>query len=270
MTLSQGVTHYDWLGPERGPIAVCVHGLTTPSYVWRGIGFGLAVIGYRVLIYDLYGRGFSDRVRGRQDADFFVRQLDELLDSQKVDQPFLLFGYSMGGAIAAAFADRNPERIAHLFLIAPAGMGALTGKIVQFIKDTPVIGDWLMLALYPYQHRKGVNAERGVPSTVPNIHDRMLEELGKRGFVPAVLSSLRGLLAAPLEDVHRDIHAAGVPTTAIWGRDDDVIPISAMGTLASWSRNTRHEVVEGAGHGIPYTHTAQVLAVVRGTLDPEV
>ncbi|MEM7630581.1 MAG: alpha/beta hydrolase, partial [Pseudomonadota bacterium] len=33
--LSQGRTHYEWLGPERGPVAVCIHGLTTPSFVWR-------------------------------------------------------------------------------------------------------------------------------------------------------------------------------------------------------------------------------------------
>ena len=32
--LSQGRTHYRWHGPENAPVAVCVHGLSTPSYVF--------------------------------------------------------------------------------------------------------------------------------------------------------------------------------------------------------------------------------------------
>lgn len=60
-TLSQGDTHYTWIGPLRGPVAVCIHGMTTPSFVWHGLAKGLAAWGYRVLIYDLYGRGYSDR-----------------------------------------------------------------------------------------------------------------------------------------------------------------------------------------------------------------
>ncbi|MGR3617231.1 MAG: alpha/beta fold hydrolase [Paracoccaceae bacterium] len=70
--LSQGLTHYQWIGPLRGPIAVCVHGLTTPSFVWGGIAQGLAKMGFRVLVYDLYGRGFSDRPKGQQDRVFFL------------------------------------------------------------------------------------------------------------------------------------------------------------------------------------------------------
>ena len=97
VTLSQGVTHYEWLGPARGPVAVCVHGLTTPSFVWRGLARGLARMGFRVLIYDLYGRGYSDRVQGRQDRVFFLRQLNDLLADQQVNGDITLVGYSMGG-----------------------------------------------------------------------------------------------------------------------------------------------------------------------------
>ena len=39
-----------------------------------------------------------------------------------------------------------------------------------------------------------------------------------------------------------------------------------MGKLTEWSRNARQEVIPGAGHGLPYTHTAQVLDALRATL----
>ena len=112
--LSQGTTHYEWLGPERGPVAVCIHGLTTPSFVWRGLSKGLALMGFRVLVYDLYGRGLSDRVRGAQDADFFVRQLTDLLSHEKVQGHLTVMGYSMGGAIAAHFTAQYPGLVKQL------------------------------------------------------------------------------------------------------------------------------------------------------------
>jgi pimeloyl-ACP methyl ester carboxylesterase len=73
-------------------------------------------------------------------------------------------------------------------------------------------------------------------------------------------------LGNALIDEHKAIHRAGVPVMSIWGRDDDVIPLAAVVTLAQWSRNSIQEVVDGAGHGLPYTHTNEVLTIIRETL----
>lgn len=264
--LSQGVTHYQWIGPVRGPVAVCVHGLTTPCYVWHGLAAGLAALGYRVLVYDLYGRGYSDRPPGIQNRGFFLRQLDDLLADQEVAGDITLLGYSMGGAISASWAAAHPDRIRQLLLLAPAGMGAAVDAMTRFMVRTPVIGDWLMLALFPGQFRKGTEAERPLPGTVDRIVDRQQAELGFRGYIPAVLSSVRGMLAGDLQQEHRKLHRANVPVLAVWGRDDDVVPLAAMGRLTEWNRDTRQEVIDGAGHGLPYTHTDQVLDALRETL----
>lgn len=261
--LSQGVTHYRWIGPARGPVAVCIHGLTTPSMVWDAVAQGLARMGFRVLVYDLYGRGYSDRAPGLQDQDFFVRQLDDLLDAQGVGNDITLLGYSMGGAIATVFTARNPARVRRMILLAPAGMGHDLGRLAAFTRDTPVLGDWLMLLRYPRAHMKGTEAERNLPSEVAGIVDYQQAELGKRGFVPAVLSSLRGILPRPLEEAHRTIGRADIPVLAIWGHDDTVIPLRAMGQLAQWNLTARHEVIEGAGHGLTYTHASAVLDAIQ-------
>jgi pimeloyl-ACP methyl ester carboxylesterase len=265
-TLSQGITHYEWIGPLRGPVAVCVHGLTTPSFVWLGLARGLAKVGYRVLIYDLYGRGYSDRVSGPQDQAFFLQQLDDLLKHQNIKDDITLLGYSMGGAIATAFAAAHPEKIRQLVLLAPAGMGAGTTRLSRFIAQTPVIGDWLMLALFAHRHRTSAGAERDLPSSVENIVDRQLNELRFRGFIPAVLESMRGILATPLKEEHKAVHQAHIPVLAIWGREDAVIPLAAMGTLAEWSRDVRQDVITGAGHGLTYTHTDAVLVSITDAL----
>jgi len=264
--LSQGITYYEWLGPTRGPVAVCVHGLTTPSFVWRGLARGLARFGYRVLIYDLYGRGYSDRVPGVQDQAFFLRQLNDLLEDQEVAGDITLLGYSMGGAIATAFTAAHPDKVRQLILLASAGMGVGASRMIRFIARTPVIGDWLFLALFAPTHRKGCESERRLPSSVEGIIDLQLNELRYKGFVPAVLASIRGILASSQADEHKAIHRAGIPVLAVWGGNDALIPLTAMGNLTEWSRDVRQDVIDGAGHGLTYTHTDAVLAAISGAL----
>lgn len=264
--LSRGVTHYEWAGPLNGPVAVCIHGLTTPSFVWRGITKGLTVMGYRTLTYDLYGRGYSDRPGGIQDRQFFLHQLQELLEREGVEDEITLVGYSMGGSIATCFAAAFPDRIERLILLAPAGMGLAKNRLMDFIAKTPVVGDWLMLALFPRFFRKGIATESSQPSAVPQVYQQQADQLKYKRYVSSVLASRRGILADVLRDEHRAIQAADIPVLAIWGDDDQVIPLSAIGTLAEWNRSAEHEIIPEAGHGLPYTHSPKTLELIRNHL----
>ena len=228
--LSQGVTHYEWFGPKRGPIVVCIHGLTTPSVVWGSLSKGLALMGCRVLTYDLYGRGYSDRPRGKQNEAFFIQQLNNLLHHEDITGTFSIIGYSIGGAIASIFAATHPNRIGQLILLAPAEIKINSGKLATHI---------------------------------PGIADQQERELRNRGFMPAVLSSLRGILSKLLHKEHRAMHHAGLPVLAIWGRNDAVIPIGVADALAEWSPSTVQMIVDDAGHGLPYTHANQTLEIIR-------
>jgi pimeloyl-ACP methyl ester carboxylesterase len=265
--LSQGATHYRWAGPADGPVAVCVHGLTTPAQAWGGVAAHLADAGFRVLSYDLYGRGYSDRPGGRQDRAFFLRQLDDLLADQGVGDNITLLGYSMGGAIATAFAASAPHKVRRLILVAPAGMGHDLGPMARITRDVPGLGDWLMYVAFPRGHRKATEAERATATTPPDIVDIQQAELDRRGFVPAILASLRGMLKGDAEAEHRRVADAGLPVLAIWGREDVVIPLSARDVLARWNPQARHVVVEGAGHGLPFTHSTAVGAAIRKATD---
>lgn len=262
--LPQGVTHFQWFGPPRGQILVCVHGLTSPSFVWRRLVPGLAMLGYRVLTYDHYGRGYSDRPGGVQDRLFFQKHLDDLLTHEGVgDQPITLMGYSMGGAIVACYAAAYPKRVTQVILLAPAGMLSLNSGILKVIRDVPVLGDWILRATYPATLRKGIKAEGD--AEMGALQDR---ELDYRGFLPAVLASLRGVLSRNQEAEHRQIAEAGIPVLAIWGAEDDVIPLTCKDTLSSWNADAVQSVVEGAGHGVTYTHSDAVLAEIKAGVAP--
>lgn len=264
--LPQGVTHYHLSGPVDGPLVVCVHGLTTPSFVWGPLAKGLVAMGFRVLVYDLYGRGFSDRPNGVQTKAFFNSQLEDLLAHLEIETPFHLIGYSMGGAISAGFATTHPAQVRRLVLLAPAGMHLATSPLVKFVRDRGIVGTWLMLALYPLQLRRGIEAERALPEALPEVIEGQRRQLDYQGFVPAVLSSLRGILGQPMEGEHLALRRAGLPILALWGAEDTVIPPSAMGRLAAWNRDAVHEVIDEAGHGLTYTHADAVLAHIAAFL----
>ena len=266
--LSQGVTHFQLTGPIDGPLVVCVHGLTSPSLVYGPISKALSEMGFRVLVYDLYGRGYSDRPKGLQDKIFFNQQLEDLLRHLEIEEPFHLIGYSMGGAVATGFAATYPTRIRRLVLLASAGAALPKTAVIRIIRDRGVFGKWLMLATYPTELRRGIRAEGETTDVDPKISDGQKVQLTYQGFVPAVLSSLRGILHRPLEGEHMAIRRNGLPVLAIWGADDDVVPASAMGQIAAWNRDAIHEVIDDAGHGLPYTNTDEVLAQITTFLPP--
>lgn len=259
--LPQGVTHYQWTGPKDGPVAVCIHGLTTPSFVWSSTADGLAEQGFRVLTYDLFGRGYSDRAGGAQDQAFFLRQLNDLLEEQGVEGDLTVIGYSMGGIIATAFAANQPERIRDLVLLAPAGMKTAGFSMLRRISALPVLGEWLMLAVYPGILRRGLQAEANLETTVPGINDLQKAELDWRGFIPAVHSSIKNILTESFQPKHRTLKDAGVPVMAIWGRTDAVIPIESADLLLSWNPNVQTHIID-AGHEVTYTHTNDILNLI--------
>ncbi|TYB88621.1 alpha/beta fold hydrolase [Oceaniovalibus sp. ACAM 378] len=252
--LPGGRTHYRWIGPDQGPVAVCIHGLTTPLQIYGPIAEGLAEAGYRVLCYDLPGRGYSDPVPGRQDRAFFLAQLNGLLADQNIGRIELLVGYSMGGSIATVATALAPERVGALVLLAPAGLFHNAGWLAETLRRVPVLGDAVMLTLggilMRHQLRQGAHTA---------LTALQIAQTRQRGFLPAVLSSQRHLLAENIGVDHRAVRAAGVPTLAVWGLDDTVIPISNIGRLAEVQRDARQETVSGATHAMPYSHPGDVL-----------
>ncbi|MFD1344506.1 alpha/beta fold hydrolase [Litorisediminicola beolgyonensis] len=253
--LSLGRVHYRWLGRPRGPVAICVHGLTTPSFVWEGLVPHLERMGFRVLLYDLYGRGYSSRPEGAQTPEMFTRQLSELLAALGLDEDLTLIGYSMGGVIASRFTAAYPGRVRQLMLVAPADMGIEVSRATRIARDVPVLGDWLFHMAFPRQFRASLARQQALEVSVEDLGDRQAGELMKRGYLRAVLSSLRHSLRRPLEQAHRQIAQAGVPVLAVWGDADETVPLAGLGLLAQWNRNAHQEVIPEATHLLPATHT---------------
>ena len=79
--LSDGNIFYRWFYPEEehanGETIVMVHGFSTPSFVWGGLIDNFCNSGFQVLVYDHFGRGFSERPRINYDKELYIRSLKE-------------------------------------------------------------------------------------------------------------------------------------------------------------------------------------------------
>ncbi len=259
VTLSKGIVHYRWLGAEKGDLVICIHGLTTPSFVFEGLASHYADIGKRVLVYDHYGRGYSDRPVEKQDKVFFINQLDELLNKLEIKrQKFELIGYSMGGAIAAAYAAHNLNRLSKLILIAPAGMGHNLGFSAKVAK-IPLFGWALFSIFFGMQHARATKKDRDIKSSVPKVVERQLNELLYKGFSPSVLASIKGILSKNSYEDHQALRDANFEILAIWGDCDTVIPISNKEVLSSWNSKINNIVIKNGSHALLFTHAREII-----------
>ncbi|HFQ15963.1 MAG TPA: alpha/beta fold hydrolase [Rhodobacteraceae bacterium] len=261
--LPDGATYFRWFGAGTGPILVMVHGLSTPSWVFMGLVDGLTMLGFRVLTYDLYGRGLSARPKLVHDRALFIRQLEGLLAQQGISGPVTLLGYSMGGAIAVAFAAAHPGRVARLILLAPAGIDYRPAPLLANAARWGRFGDWLWGLLGARFLQRGAAREARGPTVIPDLAARIRRETRTKGYLAAILSSERNMLAEVQEDAHRQIAEAGTPVMAIWGEADTVIPLTAMGKLSKWNRAAYQYVLPGAGHGLGYTRPKEILAAIE-------
>jgi long-chain acyl-CoA synthetase len=75
----------------------------------------------RVIALDTRGHGRSDAPHSSYSMDEIQNDLDAALAQLRVTGKFTLIGHSFGGAIAAEYAARHPDRLDRLVLISTAG-----------------------------------------------------------------------------------------------------------------------------------------------------
>src|SRR6185369_1931294 len=117
--LTDGYTHYEIKGPDDARTVVLAAGFSVPYYIWDPTFAALSAAGFRVLRYDYYGRGYSDRPDIPFTQDLYVRQFTELLEFLHITQPVDLAGLSFGGSVITTIADRHPSRVRSLVYMDP-------------------------------------------------------------------------------------------------------------------------------------------------------
>lgn len=241
--------HY--LDEGSGPVVVMLHGSGTGASGYsnfKGNYKELAKAGYRVILADLVGFGYSDKPDNVEyPLSFFVECLKQALDVIGVSKCTLV-GNSLGGAVAIGFALAHPTSVEKLVLMAPGGvsdmpdyqampgMAALfahlaTGKpfthetmkaffIKAFVVDPAVVDDQLV-------------AERLEMAKLQN---------------PQVMKTLQ------VPNMTARLGEIKAPTLTLWGINENMMPENGILRLAKGIPNNRVVLVPNCGHWVMMEH----------------
>jgi pimeloyl-ACP methyl ester carboxylesterase len=250
--LSAGVTHYELGNPTCAQTVVLVHGFSVPYYIFDPTFQFLAGQRFRVLRYDLFGRGFSDRPQAEYNIDLFVRQLDDLLEALGLTQPVSLLGLSMGGPIAAAFTALFPGRVERLILIDPAGARPITRSWLLKLVSMPGVGEVLLSLGGSTYLVKSMAADFFDKKLVEQFQQRYRIQMQFKGFRRAILSTLRNRMLESFIEEDRHVGRPGrTPTLLLWGRNDTTVPLWHSHELRMAIPQAEFHVVDDCWH-IPH------------------
>jgi pimeloyl-ACP methyl ester carboxylesterase len=248
--LSGGVTHYELDGPDTGKVVVLLHGFSVPYYIWNGTYEYLTEHGFRVLRYDQFGRGFSDRPNVTYNKEVYFDQLKELLEKLHLKQPVSLVGVSFGGMLATDFTVANPNLVNKVILIDP-GYPSAVPKIPQFITE-------YYEAIHPEERALGQMEDFKYPDKYPNWVEQYRPQMEYKGFRHAIVSTTyhyAGLYNGrqsntALNNLHK-------PVLLVWGKEDKTVPFTYSDSIRSVLK-TEFLPVDDAAH-LPYLEQADTV-----------
>jgi pimeloyl-ACP methyl ester carboxylesterase len=248
--LSNGYTHYEIGGPESGRRVVLVHGFSVPYFIWDPTFEFLTNSGFRVLRYDLIGRGYSDKPRVRYDIDLFCKQLRELTDTLGLEH-FILMGLSLGGPISVTFTTRYPERVQKLVLIDPAGAKSVVLWQAILGEIMPGLAELLPGPFGRGKKSKDVENEFYNPAQLKAFTEKYQVQMKYKGFTHAILSTMRNGMPGDFSEAYRKVGELGIPSLLFWGRDDPTVPFENSKIIRAAIPQIEFHAFEHCGH-IPH------------------
>lgn len=233
----------------KGPVILLMHGTGRSVADWQeGLADRLGER-HRVVGFDYYGHGLSDRAHGlRYGPALWVQQAVDVLDALDIERVTVV-GHSVGGSVAAMFSADHSDRLARSVFIGH-GIAMDPMQIVAFI---PGLGEIEM-------GRTEIFSD-----VFSDTHERRL----------AAAYEIRGTRAALLTYIRRQYTIDGIrlvlgtyediatPVLQVHGTLDVSIPIEAARRLTPRLRDARLVEVEGASHDVHIDAPDELVAAIE-------
>jgi pimeloyl-ACP methyl ester carboxylesterase len=236
-----------------GETLLLIHGMAGSSDTWRAMIPQLAKK-YRVVAPDLLGHGRSDKPRGDYSLGAFAVWLRDLLDELSVSRATIV-GQSLGGGVAMQFVYQHPDYCQRLVLISSGGLGPDVGWTLRLLSAPgaelimPVIAPSPVLTagnkLRSWFTAAGIQSPRG--AEIWSAYSSLADPQTRHAFLRTLRSVVdyRGQAVSALNRLHL---TSELPTMAIWGNKDQIIPVAHAHAAHAARPGSRLEVLEGVGH----------------------
>ncbi|MFC1578766.1 alpha/beta fold hydrolase [Pseudomonadota bacterium] len=243
--------HYLDEGDPAAEVVVFLHGSgpgASGHSNFKGNYPSLVAAGYRCIVPDLVGYGFSDKP---DDVDhplaFFVECVRETLDCAGV-QRCTLVGNSLGGAIAIGLALEAPQLVEKLVLMAPGGLSELHEYQqmpgMQKVFKVFGSGEPVTAAVMKDLFATGLMHDPRF-ATDELVAERMQIMQIMNGHVMATMQV--PVLTARLPELE-------CPVLGFWGLDEKMMPENGIMALAHNVRHLRLILVSECGHWVMVEH----------------
>jgi peroxiredoxin len=245
-----------------GQPVVLIHGYPLDGSSWEKQTAALLDAGYRVITYDRRGFGKSSKTTEGYDYGTFAADLNTLLTRLELNNAVLV-GFSMGtGEIARYLSTYGSERVAR---------AAFLGSLEPFLlkaEDNPdgvpqEVFDGLTEAVTADRYAFFTEFFKNFYNTDTFLGTPRLsqEAVNASWNLAAGAGATASVAAQPtwLTDFRADIPRIDVPALIVHGTADNILPIDSTGRLFAKALPSADYVeIEGAPHGLLWTHAAEV------------
>jgi peroxiredoxin len=253
-----------------GQPVVLIHGYPLDGSSWEKQTVALLNAGYRVVTYDRRGFGKSSKPTAGYDYDTFAADLNTLLTTLDLDDAVLV-GFSMGtGEVARYLSTHGSARVSKAAFI-----GSLEPFLLQ-TEDNPTgvpqtVFDGLTEAVTADRYAFFTEFFKNFYNTDTFLGTPRLSEESLRASwnLAASAGAFASVAAQPtwLTDFRADIPKIDVPSLIVHGTADNILPIDATGReFTKALPDAEYVEIEGAPHGLLWTHGAEVNEALLGFL----
>ena len=206
----------------------------------------LARAGYRVLLPDMIGFGYSSKPVGIDyTLDLFCSGLYDFLDVLGI-QRCALIGNSLGGAISIKTAIDRPELVTKLVLMAPGGIESREAYFAMPGMQRMVsafVGEGL--------DRAGLRRILELLVVDPGL---VTDELVEERFNVLQTQPKEVLARMRIPDMTADLGKIRCPVLGFWGVDDQLMPVSGYEKILRACPNSRFVMLARCGHWAMVEH----------------
>jgi pimeloyl-ACP methyl ester carboxylesterase len=233
------VLAFDSSGHGKDRVVVLLHGWPLNRSIWSAVAPRVAAADFRVLAPDLPGFGDSPPIDfGRATVEAYADEVAKFIEPFKA-RAVVVAGHSFGGYVALALAERRPNAVAGLGLI--ASRTAADSETARRGRHETIekVRSGGTKALLPGLAEKLVG-----PRAAPESRRRATTII-ERARPDGVVAALGAMAARP--DRSALFNSFGGPRLVIHGTEDGLIPVSEAAPIGSSPPDVR-VIVDGIGH----------------------
>lgn len=252
LTLPDGaVAHVRDQGNRQGPVLVLIHGSNASLHTWEP---WVALLGakYRVVTMDMPGHGLTGAVPDNDySRDGMVKFTHEVVAKLGLAH-YAIGGNSMGGGVAAEYAETYPDEVTALILVDAAGIPRkmqpgekvplafrlaripVLNKLLEYVTPRAMVAEGLRKVF--------VDQSKVTEEMIDRYYDLTLYDGNRRA------TGIRFSLPSNDEAVAEKLGAIKAPTLILWGDKDGLIPVENAAEFEKRIPGAKAVIYPDVGH----------------------